>query len=99
MDNIKINLIAPILLNNAIKTNGPKDNTTQNSLPTINHSQSDSSDQMVKLLNVIKASGDTGSIDALQKIKTQVESGEYSADILSLVEHLFQELSVDGDFQ
>jgi anti-sigma28 factor (negative regulator of flagellin synthesis) len=100
VDDIKINLVAPVQLNTTLKTNGSKANTTGNNAATVNHSHSEPSNQMARLMNIIKAaSGDARSADAIQKIKGQVESGEYSVDILSLVEHLFQELSVDGDVE
>jgi anti-sigma28 factor (negative regulator of flagellin synthesis) len=100
VNNIKINLVSPVQLNNTAKTNSSKANMTGNNLSISNNSPSDSSDQMARLINLIKtASSEARSVDAIQKIKSQVESGGYSVDILSLVEHLFQELSVDGEIE
>lgn len=63
---------------------------------TPSNSASDSSDQMNLLLNILKReAGNEHDAERVQNIKEQVNSGQYSVHIPTLVDHLFQELSID----
>ena len=63
------------------------------------HINSKPLDQMRALMNIVKmSSGNPFHTQVIQAIKDQVQRDYYQVDMNSLVSHLHQELSVDGEF-
>lgn len=97
MDPIKLNVGLPIQMSsNTIKSKHPQD-TQQPGVSNGSANCSETSEQMAALIDIVKTSSNTSyDKELVEDLREQIQSGQYSINVLSLTEHLFQELSVEG---